>query len=112
MRPCLRLATALSQSIIARVQSQIEALQKRLAANQTSLDSPALEAMESETAAPAADAVAALEARVSALEVSIDTRLNSLLALSERPSGCTSQHLMNLLQEPGNGATLTNYSIF
>ncbi|XP_049269872.1 uncharacterized protein LOC125757771 [Rhipicephalus sanguineus] len=73
------------QNIIAKLQAQIEALQKRLAAaeaKQTQLVSPppppAVEVMESETGAAATDAVAALEAHVNTLEVRMDSRITVL----------------------------------
>lgn len=71
------------QNIMSNLQAQIEALQKRLAAaeaKQTKSVSPpplpAVEAMESETGA--ADAVAALEARVNALEARMDSWISVL----------------------------------
>ncbi|KAH6946057.1 hypothetical protein HPB50_011354 [Hyalomma asiaticum] len=73
------------QNIISNLQAQIEALQKRLAAaeaKQAQLVSPsplpAAEAMESETGAPATDAVAALEARMNTLEARLDSRITVL----------------------------------
>lgn len=71
------------QNIISNLQAQIEALQKRLAAaeaKQAQIVSPlpAAEAMESETGAPATDAVAALEARMNTLEARLDSRITVL----------------------------------